>query len=108
MQSLIKMNYRSETDNEQLQLPECVLKSYFVRLPSGGWDVQVPEDSAMRQCFRWPIGFVTAGFVRGRQVSELFTSSFKCLFLAILLFLNRNDHDSFLLMQQKGSSSGIL
>ncbi|KAJ8620503.1 hypothetical protein MRB53_029032 [Persea americana] len=29
------------------------------------WKLQIPEDPANRQSFRWPIGFVTSGFVRG-------------------------------------------
>ncbi|XP_075516546.1 ribonucleases P/MRP protein subunit POP1 isoform X1 [Primulina tabacum] len=58
---------RSECDEHQLQIPQSSLRSYFVRLPSGKWALQIPEDSAVRESYRCPIGFITTGFVRGRQ-----------------------------------------
>ncbi|KAL8491274.1 hypothetical protein ACS0TY_023057 [Phlomoides rotata] len=55
----------SEYDDQRLQIPQSSLKTYFVQLPSGKWELQKPEDEALH---RHPIGFVTTGFVRGRRV----------------------------------------
>ncbi|GFP87150.1 hypothetical protein PHJA_000858700 [Phtheirospermum japonicum] len=53
-----------ESDDQGLQIPQSSLKSYFVQLPSGKWQLQIPEDQYLH---RWPIGFVTTGFVRGSK-----------------------------------------
>lgn len=58
---------RSECDNHQLQIPQSSLRSHFVRLPSGKWALQIPEDPAVRESYRCPIGFITTGFVRGSK-----------------------------------------
>lgn len=58
---------RSECDGNQLQIPESLLRSHFVRLPSGKWALQIPEDAAVRESYRCPIGFITTGFVRGSK-----------------------------------------
>ncbi|XP_073145132.1 ribonucleases P/MRP protein subunit POP1 isoform X1 [Henckelia pumila] len=58
---------RSDCDNHQLQIPQSSLRSHFVRLPSGKWALQIPEDPAVRESYRRPIGFITTGFVRGSK-----------------------------------------
>ncbi|KAL5983522.1 hypothetical protein ACLOJK_017609 [Asimina triloba] len=64
---------RSE-EQDGLKIPQSSIKSYFRQQPSGKWELQVPEDPAARQSHRWPIGFVTTGFVRGsaKPVAEAF------------------------------------
>lgn len=49
-------------------MPQSSVRSYFKELSSGNWELQIPEDPASRASHRWPIGFVTTGFVRGRLV----------------------------------------
>ncbi|KAK4421658.1 hypothetical protein Salat_2116400 [Sesamum alatum] len=58
---------RSQSDNQQLQIPQSSLKSYFLQLPSGKWELQIPEDPTRGETYRWPIGFITTGFVRGSK-----------------------------------------
>lgn len=55
---------RSE-DHGKLQIPHSFIRSYFTQQDSGKWELQVPEDCLTLQSYRWPIGFVTTGFVRG-------------------------------------------
>ncbi|KAK1279339.1 hypothetical protein QJS04_geneDACA004587 [Acorus gramineus] len=56
---------RSDENEERLQIPQTLLNSYFSHSESSKWELQVPEDPLSRQTNRWPIGFVTTGFVRG-------------------------------------------
>ncbi|CAA0826559.1 ribonuclease Ps [Striga hermonthica] len=56
----------SESDYQSLKIPQSSLWSYFMKLPSGEWELQIPEDQSLH---RWPIGFVTTGFVRGSKKS---------------------------------------
>ncbi|KAK1319244.1 hypothetical protein QJS10_CPB04g01008 [Acorus calamus] len=56
---------RSDENEERLQIPQTLLNSYFSHSESSKWELQVPEDPLSRQTYRWPIGFVTTGFVRG-------------------------------------------
>ncbi|KAL3517358.1 hypothetical protein ACH5RR_019947 [Cinchona calisaya] len=58
---------RFEDDGGNFQVPQSLLGSYIVQQPSGRWALQVPEDPLVRESFRWPIGFVTTGFVRGSK-----------------------------------------
>lgn len=53
-------------------MPQSSVSSYFKELSSGRQELQISEDPAGRESCRWPIGFVTTGFVRGRLV---YTSS---------------------------------
>ncbi|XP_074365121.1 ribonucleases P/MRP protein subunit POP1-like [Apium graveolens] len=54
----------SRSENKfELQIPDTLLRSYFVQKPSGKWDLQEPCDPVGKESHRWPIGFVTAGFV---------------------------------------------
>ncbi|XP_068642677.1 ribonucleases P/MRP protein subunit POP1-like [Aristolochia californica] len=56
----------SRWDEEKvLQIPPSSVRTYFMQKPSGKWELQIPEDPVARQSNRWPIGFVTSGFVRG-------------------------------------------
>ncbi|KAL6535048.1 hypothetical protein OROMI_026422 [Orobanche minor] len=54
----------SESDDQQPQMSQSSLKSYFMQLPSGKWKLQIPEDQTLH---RWPIGFITTGFIRGSK-----------------------------------------
>ena len=51
----------------ELQLPQSHVSSYFSWFddPSTS-SLQLPTDAAAREAFRWPIGFVTSGFIHGR------------------------------------------
>ncbi|XP_071690398.1 ribonucleases P/MRP protein subunit POP1 [Rutidosis leptorrhynchoides] len=49
----------------EIQVPQSSLAAYFVKQDSGDWEYQVPEDPEAMESNRWPIGFVTTGFVRG-------------------------------------------
>ncbi|PKA51555.1 ribonuclease P/MRP protein subunit POP1 [Apostasia shenzhenica] len=55
---------RSE-DHEPLQMPQSFIKSYFTKQESGKWQLQLPQESSIPHWYRWPIGFITTGFVRG-------------------------------------------
>ncbi|KAB1225562.1 Ribonucleases P/MRP protein subunit POP1 [Morella rubra] len=49
-----------------LQMPQSAVKSYFKEQSSAKWELQIPEAVA-KESHRWPIGFVTTGFVRGSK-----------------------------------------
>ncbi|XP_010914572.2 ribonucleases P/MRP protein subunit POP1 [Elaeis guineensis] len=55
---------RSE-EQEQPTVTQSFVRSCFTQQDSGKWKLQVPEDPSAQQSFRWPIGFVTSGFVYG-------------------------------------------
>ncbi|XP_074368379.1 ribonucleases P/MRP protein subunit POP1-like isoform X1 [Apium graveolens] len=60
----------SRLDNKfELKIPDTLLRSYFVQQPTGKWDLQEPSDPAGKESHRWPIGFVTTGFVHGSKKS---------------------------------------
>ncbi|XP_027178382.1 uncharacterized protein LOC113777480 [Coffea eugenioides] len=54
-------------DAGKFQAPQSLPGSYFVQQPSGRWALQVPEDPVVRESFRWPIGFITTGFIQGSK-----------------------------------------
>lgn len=55
------------SNNGGLQLPESAVASYFKEETSGKWSLQAPpDDPVAKESHRYPIGFVTTGFVRGR------------------------------------------
>lgn len=58
---------RINDDKEDVQLPQSAVRSYFQQQPSGTWELQIPEHSAVKSSHRWPIGFITSGFVRGSK-----------------------------------------
>lgn len=57
--------YRSENTEGSLQVHQSALASYFKEQSSGKWELQMPDDITDSGSHRWPIGFVTTGFVRG-------------------------------------------
>uniref|UniRef100_A0A5B6YLK6 Uncharacterized protein n=1 Tax=Davidia involucrata TaxID=16924 RepID=A0A5B6YLK6_DAVIN len=58
---------RSDSNDGELQIPESSLRSYFLQQPSGKWELQIPDAPVAKESHRWPIGFVTTGFVRGSK-----------------------------------------
>ncbi|KAF8026258.1 hypothetical protein BT93_F2921 [Corymbia citriodora subsp. variegata] len=58
---------RLENNEISLQMPQSSAASYFKEVYPGEWEIQVPEDPIARESHRWPIGFVTTGFVRGSE-----------------------------------------
>lgn len=67
LSDLAFMTSRSDSNKFELQIPDTFLRSYFVQQPSGIWDLQEPCDPVGRESHRWPIGFVTTGFVHGSK-----------------------------------------
>ncbi|KAL7615683.1 hypothetical protein Lser_V15G02401 [Lactuca serriola] len=63
----IKLWTSGSNKKVDLQIPQSVMANYFVKEDSGKWKLQVPEDPAAMESNRWPIGFVTSGFVRGSK-----------------------------------------
>ncbi|XP_019055970.1 PREDICTED: uncharacterized protein LOC104613045 isoform X2 [Nelumbo nucifera] len=57
---------RSDRDGG-LQIPQSLIGSYFKQQASSNWELEIPEDPVARESHRWPIGFVTTGFVRGSK-----------------------------------------
>lgn len=63
---------RSEEEEEEclekweLQLPQSHVSSYFSWLDPSTSNLQLPNGDSTRKAFRWPIGFITTGFVHGR------------------------------------------
>ncbi|XP_048232885.1 ribonucleases P/MRP protein subunit POP1 isoform X2 [Ricinus communis] len=58
---------RSERNEAGFQIPQSYGSSYFKEQSSGRWELQLPENAIARESYRWPIGFVTTGFVRGSK-----------------------------------------
>ncbi|KAL5724219.1 ribonuclease P [Ranunculus cassubicifolius] len=50
-----------------VQIPQSMIGSYYTQQASGKWELQKAEDPRTRESHRWPIGFVTTGFVRGSK-----------------------------------------
>lgn len=65
---LVYMCCRSENNEGELQISQSSVGSYFKEQFSGKWKLQIPQDPATRESHRWPVGFVTTGFTRGRLV----------------------------------------
>ncbi|XP_076942337.1 ribonucleases P/MRP protein subunit POP1-like [Bidens hawaiensis] len=57
----------SGSNKGELQVPQSSIATYFVKQDSGKWEFQVPEDPAAMESNRWPIGFVTSGYVQGSK-----------------------------------------
>ncbi|KAK9281384.1 hypothetical protein L1049_004284 [Liquidambar formosana] len=57
----------SGNNEEGFQIPQSCVSSYFKEQSSGNWEIQIPADPVARESHRWPIGFVTTGFVRGSK-----------------------------------------
>ncbi|GLT66620.1 hypothetical protein SLA2020_389770 [Shorea laevis] len=58
---------RSGKDDGGLQMPQSAVRSYFKEQSSARWELHIPEDAVVTESHRWPIGFVTTGFVRGSK-----------------------------------------
>ncbi|KAL5791959.1 hypothetical protein ACOSP7_000553 [Xanthoceras sorbifolium] len=58
---------RSGSKEIGLEMPQSSVRSYFKEAAPGKWELQIAQDSAGRESHRWPIGFVTTGFVRGSK-----------------------------------------
>ncbi|KAJ9558994.1 hypothetical protein OSB04_013608 [Centaurea solstitialis] len=63
----MKLWLSGSNDKVELQVPQSSMATYFVKQDSGKWEFQVPEDPAATEANRWPIGFVTTGFIRGSK-----------------------------------------
>ncbi|TXG63282.1 hypothetical protein EZV62_010276 [Acer yangbiense] len=65
---------RSGSKEIGLEMPQSSVRSYFKETASGKWELQIAQDPASKESHRWPIGFVTTGFVRGskKPVAEAF------------------------------------
>lgn len=48
-------------------MPESLVKTYFTQQDSGKWELQLPDKCSSPESYRWPIGFVASGFVRGSK-----------------------------------------
>lgn len=55
-----------EMDDQELKVPQSFVQSCFTEHESGKWELLNPEECSTMPTFRWPIGFVTTGFVHGR------------------------------------------
>uniref|UniRef100_A0A0E0RBZ5 POP1 C-terminal domain-containing protein n=1 Tax=Oryza rufipogon TaxID=4529 RepID=A0A0E0RBZ5_ORYRU len=82
---------RSEEDEEEclekweLQLPQSHVTSYFSWLDPSTSNLQLPNDDSTRKAFRWPIGFVTMGFVHGSSGQDAVAIAFcEAKLLAVL------------------------
>ncbi|TKW23068.1 hypothetical protein SEVIR_4G269200v4 [Setaria viridis] len=82
---------RSEEEEEEcvekweLQLPQSHVSSYFSWFDSSTGNLQLPKDDAARDAFRWPIGFVTTGFVHGSNGQDAVAVAFcEAKLLAVL------------------------
>ncbi|XP_042401843.1 ribonucleases P/MRP protein subunit POP1-like isoform X1 [Zingiber officinale] len=54
-----------EMDDQELKVPQSFVQSCFIEQGSGKWEMLDPEECSTVPTFRWPIGFVTTGFVHG-------------------------------------------
>ncbi|XP_047310597.1 ribonucleases P/MRP protein subunit POP1 isoform X2 [Impatiens glandulifera] len=61
------LDARLENREGEVQISQSLVSSYFVQKSCGKWEVQLAEDPEERKCHRWPIGFVTSGFVQGSK-----------------------------------------
>ncbi|KAF0896452.1 hypothetical protein E2562_024316 [Oryza meyeriana var. granulata] len=69
----------------ELQLPQSHVSSYFSWLDPSSSKLQLPNDGSTRKAFRWPIGFVTTGFVHGSGGKDAVAVAFcEAKFLAVL------------------------
>ncbi|KAL4560819.1 hypothetical protein LXL04_032973 [Taraxacum kok-saghyz] len=60
----IKLWTSGSNEKVELQVPQSLLATYFAKQDSGKWEYKVPSDMESN---RWPIGFVTSGFVPGSK-----------------------------------------
>ncbi|WVZ49698.1 hypothetical protein U9M48_001032 [Paspalum notatum var. saurae] len=60
----------------ELQLPQSHVSSYFSWFDPSTSSLQLPKDAAARESFRWPIGFVTTGFIHGSNGQDAVAVAF--------------------------------
>lgn len=60
----------------ELQLPQSHVSSYFSWFDPSTSSLQLPTDGAAREAFRWPIGFVTSGFIHGSNGQDAVAVAF--------------------------------
>uniref|UniRef100_A0A0D9XV99 Uncharacterized protein n=1 Tax=Leersia perrieri TaxID=77586 RepID=A0A0D9XV99_9ORYZ len=81
---------RSEEEDKciekwELQLPQSHVSSYFSWLDNSTSNLELPNDDSIRKAFRWPIGFVTTGFVHGSSGQDAVAVAFcEAKLLAVL------------------------
>ncbi|KAJ0810242.1 putative ribonuclease P [Helianthus annuus] len=63
----IKLWISGSNNKGELQVPPSSVATYFAKQDSGKWEFRVPEDPAAVESNRWPIGFITSGFVQGSK-----------------------------------------
>ncbi|CAN8314445.1 unnamed protein product [Cochlearia groenlandica] len=63
--SLLKSRFNGE--ERCVTIPQSSVSCYFQEQPCGTWELNVTEETLAKQFHRWPIGFVTTGFVRGSK-----------------------------------------
>jgi len=69
----------------ELQLPHSHVSSYFSWFDPSTSSLQLPTDDAARVAFRWPIGFVTSGFIHGSNGQDAVAVAFcEAKLLAVL------------------------
>ncbi|KAJ6826571.1 uncharacterized protein M6B38_371380 [Iris pallida] len=57
----------SSVEHENIQIPQSLIKTYFTQQESGKWELQLPGKCSSLESYRWPIGFLTTGFVCGSK-----------------------------------------
>ncbi|KAL6654279.1 hypothetical protein ACP70R_007744 [Stipagrostis hirtigluma subsp. patula] len=91
---------RSDEEEEEcvekweLQLPQSHVTSYFSCLDPSTGSLQLPEDDTAREAFRWPIGFVTTGFVHGSSGQDAVAVAFCEVKLLALLRRQQWTHEN--------------
>ncbi|KAJ1276803.1 hypothetical protein BS78_05G243300 [Paspalum vaginatum] len=79
---LLAWKSRSKEEEEEciekweLQLPQSHVTSYFSWFDPITSSLQLPKDAAARESFRWPIGFVTTGFIHGSNGQDAVAVAF--------------------------------
>lgn len=77
---LLLLLFRQGNDKGGIQMPQSAVRSYFKEQSSAKWELCIPEDVAI-EVHRWPIGFVTTGFVRGRLEYASFYTKYVLVFV---------------------------
>nr|BBF89698.1 ribonucleases P/MRP protein subunit POP1 containing protein-like [Oryza sativa f. spontanea] len=92
---------RSEEEEEEclekweLQLPQSHVSSYFSWLDPSTSNLQLPNGDSTRKAFRWPIGFITTGFVHGSSGQDAVAVAFcEAKLLAVLRRQQWRTHES--------------
>lgn len=81
-------------ENWEVQLPQSNVSSHFSWLDPGTSHLELPKDEAALKAFRWPIGFVTTGFVHGSTGKDAVAVAFCEARLLAVLRRQQWDHES--------------